>query len=116
MHHSVHAYADGSPLAAFFIKHTLALLMRTKNPQEVMSLVATVLEPLIATDPLVFAAVMERALTHGDSEELQKEAFQKEVTQKSMALQACSFFSVLHSLSRRVYVYIMFFLNAYVPF
>lgn len=85
----VHMHADGSPLVAFFMKRNLAILMRNKNPQEMMSFVAEVLQPLIATEPITFAAIVEHSLMHGASDDLQREGFRKEVTQQVAAVQVC---------------------------
>lgn len=81
-------YTDGSPLVSFLMKQHLALLLRTKNPQEVMALVATVLEPLLVSDPPSFGALVTHALTHGASEELNREDLRADVTRKAEALQA----------------------------
>ena len=80
-------HADGTPLVAYLIRQSLALLMRSKNPQDVMTLVATVLEPLIATDALTFTTIVDQAAKHGAGEELQTEAFQKELAERVAALQ-----------------------------
>jgi hypothetical protein len=83
--HNVHA--DGSPLAAFFMKQSLGLLLRTTNPQQILSLVATVLEPLVASEPLALAAIIENALVRGATEEAQQQAFQTELKVRTIAMQ-----------------------------
>jgi hypothetical protein len=80
-------HADGSPLAAFFMKQSLGLLLRTTNPQQILSLVATVLEPLVASEPLALAAIIESALVRGATEEAQQQAFQTELKVRTIAMQ-----------------------------